>query len=426
MANKVIIVILVLLLIITGGIGYYSYTLNQQIDLLHAGLGAFEAEQTARVASVSNDLAGLRTETRQGLDSLEGQVAASRDDLDVLQSGLNAAGERISGVEGEIGGLASHLETLGDRIAGAESRLSATMIDANQVYQMVSRVTVRISNGQSTVGSGFILDTGGRVVTAHHVIDGLSSIYVTTHDGRVSRATVVGFSDISDVAVLQMDDNPGIEPLPLADSGQIKIGEPVIAVGSPFDLTDTLTAGIISQVNRFTEITYDSGTRRVPNLLQFDAAVNAGNSGCPLANASGEIIGLVIARIFPTEGDGIYYAVSANKVKRVVDSILATGSFPYPWIGVGVTDLTPQVVVDRALETANGALVDVVFSGGPAQAAGIQNGDIIVAFDGFQVRNTSDLTSYLGEFKSPGDDATLEVMRGTTRMQIPIVVGTRQ
>ena len=160
-------------------------------------------------------------------------------------------------------------------------------------------------------------------------------------------------------------------------------------------------------------------------MLQFDAAVNFGNSGCPLANSSGEVVGMVTARIDPTLGDGIYYAVSSNKVKRVAAAIIQSGSFAYPWIGVGIADLTPQAVQDKSLETANGVLVSDVFSGGPAQAAGIQNGDIIVAIDGISVRDVADLTSYLGEFKSPGDSVALNIIRGTAKMEISVKVGTR-
>jgi len=134
----------------------------------------------------------------------------------------------------------------------------------------------------------------------------------------------------------------------------------------------------------------------------------------------------VIARIHPIEGDGIYYAVSANKVKRVAKALIAQGSYDYPWIGVGIINLTPQIVQDRALETTNGVLVGNVFSDSPAEAAGIKVDDIIVAIDGIPVRNSADLTSYLGEFKSPGDAATIGLTRGTTQLELSLEVGTRQ
>jgi S1-C subfamily serine protease len=190
----------------------------------------------------------------------------------------------------------------------------------------------------------------------------------------------------------------------------------VVAIGNPFGLRDTLTVGIVSYVNRVSE---------VANLIQFDAAVNPGNSGGPLANSSGEIVGVVTARIPPDEGDGICYAISSNKAKRVAAALIEYGFFDYPWLGVSTADLTPQIVQDRALETANGALVGEVLHGSPAEAAGIKADDIIVAMDGVPFKDMAELISYLGEFKSPGDTATIGIIRGTTELELSMVIGTR-
>ncbi len=211
----------------------------------------------------------------------------------------------------------------------------------------------------------------------------------------------------------------------LADSAKVKIGEPVAAIGNPFDLEETITTGIVSQVNRQAEIEYNAQTRWVSNLIQFDAAVNYGNSGCPLLNSAGEVIGLVIARIEPGEGDGIYYAVSSNKVQRVVTSLITEGSFDYPWLGIGIANLTPQTMQTLALDTTNGVLVEGVLTEGPAATAGIQVDDIIIAIDGFMVRNTADLTSYLGEYVSPGETVTITLIRNSTRLDLSLEVGKR-
>ncbi len=417
MANKVIIGILVLLVILMGGVGYYSYTLSQQIDDLGEQLTAFEIEQTARVDDVNDELITLRTETLTSLGALEDSIKETRDEIDALEGEIGITKNRMTSLEGEMGGVASQVDTLEDRITGAVAEFSRSVIDASKVYQEVLQATVRISNGQNIAGSGFILDTESHVVTNYHVVDGLSQIYVLLYDGRISKATNIGYCQYSDIAVLKLENDPAIEPPPLADSSQVRIGEPVVAIGSPFDLRDTLTAGIISQVNRLAELA---------NLLQFDAAVNPGNSGCPLANANGEVIGMVVSRINTIEGDGISYAISANKVKRVVAALIAQGSFDHPWIGVGVIDLTPQIVQDRDLETANGVLVAEITSDSPAEAAGIEVDDIIVSIDDVPARDGDDLTSYLGEFKSPGDTAIIGIIRGTARMELPIEVGKRQ
>ena len=425
MVNKVIIGILVLLVILMGGIGYYSSTLNQQIDALGEQLTTFETEQAARIDAVSDELTTLRRETLSSVNTLEDKLGETLHEIGVLEEEIGVTQTRIASLEGDIEGVTSQVDILEDRLAGAVAEFSRSVIDASEVYQKVSQVAVRINDGQNTVGSGLILDAEAHVVTAYHVVQNLSQIYVILPDGRSSKATNIGYCQVSDIAVLKLEDDPAIEPLPLADSSQMRIGEPVVAIGSPLDLRDTLTAGIISQVNRFAEIQYDTQSRWVANLIQFDAAVNFGNSGGPLANSDGEIVGIVIARVNPNEGDGIYYAVSANKVKRVVKALIAQGSYDYPWIGVGIANLTPQIVQDMALETTNGVLVGNVFSDSPAEAAGIKVDDIIVAIDGIPVHGAADLTSYLGENKSPQELATLTIIRDGGRLELSVRLAKR-
>jgi S1-C subfamily serine protease len=404
MMNKIMVGILALLVLLTAGLGYYTYTLNRQIDDLSEQLTSLETEQAAGLAAVSGEITDLRQETTAGLADLD---------------------ESLGLAQAEITGLNSRVAATEDRIDEAVAGIAGSILDASAVYEEVSRVTVRITNGEGTIGSGVIWDAAGHVVTAHHVIEDLSPIYVVTADGQVSPATVTGSCPYSDVGVLELQDNPGIAPLPLADSGQVQIGEPVVAFGNPLDMPDTLTAGIVSQVNRFVEIDYDSQTRSVPNLIQFDAPVNPGNSGCPLANASGELLGIVIARLSPGEGDGIYYAVAANKVARVAQAIIVSGSFDYPWLGVSVSDLTPNTVEEKGLASANGVLVAGIFPGDPAQTAGVRIGDVIVSLDGVPLRDTAGLTSYLGEFKSPGDTCRLGIIRDGESLSLDAVLTTR-
>jgi S1-C subfamily serine protease len=250
---------------------------------------------------------------------------------------------------------------------------------------------------------------------------------VMMYDGRISKASILGYCPFSDVAVLKLDVNPSITPLALGDSSKIIVGQPVLALGSPGDtddplaLRDTLTLGIVSQINRYVIV----GTTPFANFIQVDTPINFGNSGGPLIDSNGKVVGVVQSRIDPTQGDGISYAISSNKVKRVVESIISKGSFPYPYMGVGLSDITPLMAVQKSLDTTNGALLSSVVSGGPGAVGGLQTGDVIVSIDGVAVRNIADLTCYLGEFKSPGDIALVQVMRGTAKMAWPIMVGTR-
>ena len=422
MTNKLVLGILALLVLYAAGVGICNYMLNQDIDRLEERFSALEAEQTNRLDALDAGLVDLQNETLDGLKTLEEKIEESLSGIATIQ-------EEISDVNEEILDITSGLGVLDERITELEAELAAFGIDPEAVFEQVNAATVRISDGEFTRGSGVIMDTESHVITAQHVIDGLAEIYVVTYDCLVARATLVGECEFSDIAVLKLDKDPVVTPPPFADSSLIIPGAPVLAIGSPWfeiddenKMRDTLTAGIISQVNR--NIKIDGNW--IPNLLQFDAPVNFGNSGGPLYNADGEIAGIVIARILPTEGDGIYFAVSANKAKRVADEIIENGFFDHPWLGVIIEELLPEEVYDLGLDTGNGVYVAGVFGGSPAEDAGITAGDIIMSVNGVPMRNIADLTSYLAEYSSPGDTVILEIMRDDTIDELSVEIGSRE
>jgi len=421
-ANKMVLGLLILLVIYTAGVGFYSYTLNRDIDRLGERFSALEAEQTNRLEALDAGLVDLQNETLDRLNALEEKIEESLTGIGTIQ-------EEISGANEEILDITSGLGVLDERITELEGELAASGIDPEVVFAQVSPATVRISDGELTRGSGVIMDADSHVITAQHVIDGLAEIYVVTYDGLVSKATLEGECEFSDIAVLKMDKDPGVVPPPFADSSLIVPGVPVVAIGAPsFETTDenkmrdTLTAGIISQVNRYIKI----DEKWIPNLLQFDAPVNPGNSGGPLFNADGEIAGIVIARISASLGDGIYFAVSANKAKRVAEEIIEKGFFDHPWLGVIIEELLPEEVYDLGLETGNGVYVTGVFGGSPAEEAGITAGDIIMSVNGVAMRNIADLTSYIAEYTSPGDTVILEILRDDTIEELSVEIGSRE
>ena len=425
MVNKVTIGLLVLLLFFVGGFGYYTYTFHQQVNMMRVELNTFQNEQAARTEVIQSEIMSLNNELRAGLDNLGAEIdkniAHSVDLEDKVGAGLAV----IDTLEQRVGGNLEEIASLKQELTEA-AEIAGPVMNTPKVYQKVNQAVVRISNGQGTVGSGFIYSSEGHVLTAHHVIDKLDEIYVIIPDGKVFPADVVGSCAFSDVAVLKIDAIPGAELPTMSDSSKIKVGDPVAAIGSPFDLAESLNAGIISQMNRFADIEYDGQTRWVANLIQFDAAVNFGNSGGPLFDSDGGVIGLVIARVGPEEGDGIYYAVSSNKVRRVADSIIAQGYFDYPWLGIGISDLTPQQVQDIGLESINGVLVTQIVPDSPAKVAGVQVDDIIIAIDSTEARNVAEFTSYLGEYKSPGESTTLTVIRDTITIDMSLEIGLRE
>ena len=417
MANKVIIGILVLLLVINAAIGTYAYLLSRDIDTLSRQLADQQEEVTAQLGAVSDEVEALGMETEARFGTVEEGLQSNLASLDALG---NQIAEEAALTESKIAGLQAGISSI-----SSELTEMGPLLNADAVYQAVSQSVVAVSDGEHTIGSGFIYDSDGHVVTANHVVDELTTIYVVLPDGRTTPASVVGRSPLSDVAVLTLERQFDVMPLTLADSAGISIGEPVVTIGNPFDEEGTITAGIVSQLGRFEEVGDETGSSWIANLIQFDAPANFGNSGGPLFNVAGEVIGIIIARVGPELGDGIAYAVSANKVRRVADSIIERGSFAYPWLGVEVSDITPLLAELIGRESVHGVLVEQVAPGGPADLAGVRSDDIIIAINGVTITEIADLVSYLGEYTSPGDSAILTIIRDDTEIELTATLSNR-
>ncbi|MFC1955563.1 trypsin-like peptidase domain-containing protein [Chloroflexota bacterium] len=404
MFNRIIIIILVLIVLLTAAIGLHSYTLSQQIDalgqqinILNQRLTTAQEEQATRLDTIKGELAAFKSETLMELGSLEDDIQETSTRIATLQEELNEVAMSIS----------------------------QSIMRADEIYQQANQAVVRINDGDRTLGSGFILDAKGYVVTAYHVVEELSEADVVFSDGTISSAVIIGNCPFSDIAVLSLDKMPEVEPLRFGDSSNVSPGDPVVTIGNPFNLPQSLTSGIVSQLNRSVKIEQNSTSRSVPNLIQFDATVNFGNSGGPLLNSSGEVVGLVIARIDPERGEGIYYAVSSNKVKRVAGSIIEFGYFDYPWLGIFISNVTLGEADNRGLDFINGALVEEIVDGSPSDVAGIEVNDIIVAIDGQAITDVASLISYLAEYYSVGDDADINVIRSGDNIVLILTIGKR-
>ena len=290
-------------------------------------------------------------------------------------------------------------------------------------------------------GTSFIWDEEGRIVTNHHVIDGASRITVIFSDRTEMDATLLGSDPDSYLAVLQIDvSGAATQPVPLADSDAVKVGQMAAAIGNPFGQEFTITTGIISAVGR--TIRSGNGAFSVPKVIQTDAPINPGNSGGPLLDRQGRVVG-VNTQIISRSGSSarIGFAVPINAAKRVIPVLIDEGSYEYAWLGISGSTLSPDVAELMNLpEDTRGILVIAASEDGPAEQADLRGsdrtvesegidypvgGDVIVSINDFPSDEMDELISYLIDQTRPGDEVTLEVVRDGERESIDVTLGTR-
>jgi S1-C subfamily serine protease len=350
------------------------------------------------------------------------------------------------------GGTASQ-STLASAVApsaapSGNAALNSACLSAADIYQELRPAVVEITSTQqgrspfapsgTAAGSGIVIDDQGTILTNYHVVADATNLEVTFSDDTTASASVVGTDPGSDLAVIRVDvSGQKLTAAPLGDSDAIQVGDPVLAIGEPFELEGTLTQGIVSATGR----TYSEGqgTRPIRNMIQTDAAVNPGNSGGPLIDCRGEVIGLNTALENPTGQDvnvGIAFAVPINTAKRSLPDMLAGETVSHPWLGIAGEDVTPALARDLDLSVQSGAYVTLVSAGSPAQRAGLQGafssesqaqrsgsqpqsgGDVIVAVDGHDITSVDELASYLDTQKKVGDTVTLTVSRGGEKLSL--------
>lgn len=318
------------------------------------------------------------------------------------------------------------------------------------LYQQVLPGVVAIRTGNS-LGSGFVFDNEGHVVTNQHVVEGTNEVEVSFSSGFKAHGTVIGSDTDADVAVINVDAPADqIHPLALGDSSTLNVGEQVVAIGNPFGLNGTMTLGIVSGLGRtqFAHAAPDGGGFfSTADIIQTDAAINPGNSGGPLFNLKGEVIG--VNQSIRTESfdsatgnavnSGVGFSISINLVKRVVPYLIRDGKYEYPYLGISSdSDLTLADVEALNLKTYTGAYVSSVTPGGPADKAGIiggsqttsipnvlAGGDVVTAMDGHPIETFDDLLSYLTTNKSPGDTVVLTILRAGETMEITVTLDKR-
>ncbi|CFW96455.1 Peptidase S1C [Syntrophomonas zehnderi OL-4] len=258
-------------------------------------------------------------------------------------------------------------------------------------------------NIEQGIGSGFIISKDGYILTNQHVIKGANSIKVNIGDSKKYPARVIGQDQELDLAVLKIDPPKDLAVLSLGDSSKIRPGEWVVAIGNPYGLDHTVTAGVISALGRPVQIE----NRAYKNLIQTDAAINPGNSGGPLLNTNGQVIGINTA--VNASAQGIGFAISVNTAKEVIDDLINKGKVVRPYMGVWLEDMDEKAAA--YLNAPNyGAIVVKVISGSPAERAGIQSNDVIIGLDGKKINSSDELQTYL-KSKRVGDSISVEIVR---------------
>jgi serine protease Do len=264
----------------------------------------------------------------------------------------------------------------------------------------------------TSLGTGFLIDQDGYILTNAHVVDRATEVMVTLLDKRQFRARIIGKDDKMDVALIQVrPEGAKLSPVPLGDSDATRIAESVFTVGNPMGLQHTVTVGIISAKHR------TIGQGPFDNFLQTDAAINPGNSGGPLFNLKGEVIGINTA-IFSRTGQsgGIGFAIPINEARLLVPDLKRYGRIPRPWLGVRAETLTPQLQAYFELPASEGVLVYTLIEGAPAHQAGLRQGDIIVEMDGKPVKDAYDAERALAK-KKPRDTSAIKVLRGSRKIE---------
>jgi len=328
-------------------------------------------------------------------------------------------------------------------LTGVFESVNDSVVQITSQYSVVNNHIIingsPLESQATHLGSGFVYDTQGHIITNAHVVENADKVDVTFVDGNSYSAEVIGKDEYADIAILKIIDDYAdetLQPLVLGDSAQLHVGQQVIAIGNPFGLSNTMTTGIVSQTGRL--LPNEKAGFSNTNIIQTDAAINPGNSGGPLLNLNGEVIGINTAiRSNTGEFSGVGFAIPANMVKRVAPSLIEKGSYAHPWLGISGASLNHEITQQLGLpKNYKGVLVSTLVKDGPAQKAGLQEAtynadrelkgaDVIVSIDKNPVKGMDDIITYVAENKSVGDKITLTINRNDKLIDLQVTLGQR-
>lgn len=292
----------------------------------------------------------------------------------------------------------------------------------------------------TSLGSGFVFDKQGRIITNHHVVRDSKNVDVTFIDGNRYVASVIGSDPFNDIAVIDIAQNISgqLYPLRLGNSSAVEVGDQVIAIGNPYGLAGSMTVGIVSQKGRL--ISTEGSAFSIPSVIQTDALINPGNSGGPLINVNEEVIGMNTAGVLSDSGSfsGIGLAVPSNTISKIVPVLISKGNYTHPWLGISASTLTSKLTenFENLSRDFKGVYVDSIIKDGPADKAQLQGSttdqygdkhgnDIITAVDNHNVTYMEDLVSYMDENKQPGEKLSVTVFRNHTYTDLSVELGDR-
>jgi len=361
------------------------------------------------------------------INGLQNEVSTLQEQLRNLQSNQNSVYQNVNYVFGDNASLSELYEEIKDSVVIIRGVIVQT-IGWGSYYTQVQ-------------GSGFVYNFTGQIViiTNYHVVQNAVNITVTFINGNGYAATILGSDPYADLAVLSTDASQSeYKPLEIVTSSTLKVGDPVIAVGTPYGLAGSMTTGIVSALGR--TITEEmSGRYPIADVIQTSAPINPGNSGGPLLNYLGQVVGITTAIVEDSQGLG--FAIPSNTILREIESLVTDNSYnQHPWLGASGTDMTYEIAKAMGTNITYGLLITQVISGGPADTAGLRSGtqqarilgnwvmiggDIIIAINETRITNMDDLSTYLEEYTLPDQTINVTVARNNQTMTIPVKLGTR-